>query len=200
MRGGVDERTALLVLLGLKTAVSPAVAAQYLGVDEAVAAQLVETLAGEDLVVCSRRGLLVLTTAGRLVLDAYYASEAARLAEDPDENRLYTRFERVNEQFLRWTSAWQAAGTELTSADGLQRLAELDAIHERLQRILEGLRSFAPRLSAYLTRFRYALDRIDAGERDWVARPDIPSYHTLWFELHQDWIRSSGRTRGKPAE
>jgi hypothetical protein len=30
----------------------------------------------------------------------------------------------------------------------------------------------------------------------WLARPLIDSYHTVWFELHEELILATGRTRG----
>jgi hypothetical protein len=46
---------------------------------------------------------------------------------------------------------------------------------------LERMRSYGPRLAA-------ALERVEAGEREWVARPLIDSYHTVWHELHEDLL------------
>ena len=33
------------------------------------------------------------------------------------------------------------------------------------------------------------------GEIDWVSGVRIDSYHTVWFELHEDLLRMLGRTR-----
>jgi hypothetical protein len=52
-----------------------------------------------------------------------------------------------------------------------------------------------PRLSRYLERLEFAYDRILAGEIDWVSGVRIDSYHTVWFELHEDLLRILGRTR-----
>ena len=46
---------------------------------------------------------------------------------------------------------------------------------------LERMRSYAPRLAA-------ALERVERGEREWVARPLIDSYHSVWHELHEDLL------------
>jgi hypothetical protein len=40
-----------------------------------------------------------------------------------------------------------------------------------------------------------ALDNIRAGQTMWLARPLIDSYHTVWFELHEELILATGRTR-----
>jgi len=34
-----------------------------------------------------------------------------------------------------------------------------------------------------------------AGEHTWLTRPTVDSYHTVWFELHEDLLATLGRTR-----
>ena len=55
---------------------------------------------------------------------------------------------------------------------------------------LERMRSYGPRLTA-------ALERVEAGEREWVARPLIDSYHTVWHELHDNLLMTLGIERGQ---
>jgi pyruvate,orthophosphate dikinase len=33
------------------------------------------------------------------------------------------------------------------------------------------------------------------GSHEYIASPRIDSYHTVWFELHEDLILLAGRTR-----
>jgi pyruvate,orthophosphate dikinase len=33
------------------------------------------------------------------------------------------------------------------------------------------------------------------GSHEWIARPTIDSYHTVWFELHEHLLATLGRTR-----
>jgi hypothetical protein len=42
------------------------------------------------------------------------------------------------------------------------------------------------RMSRYGSRLSAALARVDAGERDAVARPLAGSYDEVWTELHRD--------------
>jgi pyruvate,orthophosphate dikinase len=39
------------------------------------------------------------------------------------------------------------------------------------------------------------VDRVEAGERDWFTKPLIDSYHTVWFELHEDLLSTLGKER-----
>ena len=44
-----------------------------------------------------------------------------------------------------------------------------------------------------------ALGKIRAGDLRYVAAPDLESYHSVWFELHQDLIGLLGTTRAREA-
>ena len=50
-------------------------------------------------------------------------------------------------------------------------------------------------MSRYSVKLQTALDNIHAGQTMWLARPLIDSYHTVWFELHEELILATGRTR-----
>jgi hypothetical protein len=56
-----------------------------------------------------------------------------------------------------------------------------------------------PRLAAYRPRLDGALARIRAGDRQWFTRPLIDSYHSVWFELHEELIGAAGLTRADEA-
>lgn len=75
-------------------------------------------------------------------------------------------------------------------------LARLDAAFEPLLRRFVTL---VPRLGHYPPRFAAALARIAAGDHGWFARPLADSYHTVWFELHEDLIGLAGLTRAEEA-
>jgi hypothetical protein len=61
--------------------------------------------------------------------------------------------------------------------------------------ILASASGQLPRLDAYSAKLSAALDRIHAGDAVWLARPMIDSYHTVWFELHEELIGAAGLTR-----
>ena len=45
-----------------------------------------------------------------------------------------------------------------------------------------------------------ALDRIRGGDLDWFTKPMIDSYHTVWFELHENLLATLGIQRAKEKE
>ena len=144
-----------------------------------------------------------LTKPGRARLDELLAAERASL----DLARLaeaYREFGAPNSAFKQLVTDWQLkdGGTfnDHTDADYdakiLHRLGEL---HDGFGPLLERLVGLAPRLAQYPRRFTSALAKVRAGEHIWLARPMIDSYHTVWFELHEDLIGLAGSSRAAEA-
>jgi hypothetical protein len=98
---------------------------------------------------------------------------------------------------------WQMmpAGTERVPNDHSDAdydddiIDKLGALHERAHRPLERFASLEPRLERYLRRLESAYDKVLAGDHDWVSGARVDSYHTVWFELHEDLLRMLGRER-----
>lgn len=76
-------------------------------------------------------------------------------------------------------------------------LERLGALHRRACRLLADLEELLPRFGPYRARLGTALDRARSGGVDWVTRPMIDSYHTVWFELHEDFLATLGRQRSE---
>ena len=66
---------------------------------------------------------------------------------------------------------------------------------ERLKRIAGALGEHDPRFLRYSERFEAALDRVDLGEREYLSSPALESVHNIWFEFHEDLLRSLGKAR-----
>lgn len=64
---------------------------------------------------------------------------------------------------------------------------------------MRRLGGLAPRLTGYAARLDRAIERIAEGDHTYVARPIMDSYHTVWFELHEDLIGLCGLTRAEEA-
>ena len=115
----------------------------------------------------------------------------------------YERFTVLNDRFKAIVMAWQIrriGGTEVpndhTDAaydNGI--LGDIEAVDRELAELLEWLSEAIPRTAPYRRRFARALENARRGELRFVAAPIIDSYHTVWFELHEELIRLSGTTR-----
>jgi hypothetical protein len=55
-------------------------------------------------------------------------------------------------------------------------------------------------LSVYRAKLDEALVKINDGDTAWLTRPIVDSYHTVWFELHEELIGAAGLTRQDEAE
>jgi hypothetical protein len=150
------------------------------------------------------KGTYMLTPAGRSWLDERYPEAYAGLRSDPEATAAYERFERVNRELLSLFTDWQmmpSAGGERIQNDHSDTdydhgvIDRLGAQHERAEKILGRFAELDQRLAAYTRRLDEAYDKVLAGEHDYVSGARIDSYHTVWFELHEDLLRMLGRER-----
>jgi hypothetical protein len=74
----------------------------------------------------------------------------------------------------------------------IDRLGDL---HERAEGALDRLACVLPRFSIYREKLGMALEKAEDGAIEWVSDARIESYHTLWFELHEDLLRLMRRER-----
>jgi hypothetical protein len=116
----------------------------------------------------------------------------------------YAEFRDVNADFKALVADWQLKdGAPNTHEDEgydaavLSRLAE---VHQRVTPIVEVFGKQLPRLGNYSVKLAAALEKVQAGETTWLTRPIIDSYHTVWFELHEELILVAGLTRESEAQ
>ena len=116
----------------------------------------------------------------------------------------YDEFRSVNREFKSVVSQWQLKNGEPNDhADAdydSAVLVKLDGIHQTVQPVLASASAQLPRLAAYSAKLASALTKIRAGDTTWFTRPLIDSYHTVWFELHEELIGAAGLTREDEAE
>ncbi|HVO53105.1 MAG TPA: hypothetical protein VMT37_01690 [Solirubrobacterales bacterium] len=197
--------TDLLALHGLavKKAGSPAAVAAVLGADESEIESALEAAVAEGRA-AGAKGTFMVAPAGREWLDSRYPEAYAEFRADPAASEAYERFERINRELLSLFTDWQmmpAAGGERVPNDHSDAdydngvIDRLGAQHERAEKVLDRFAELDPRLGIYETRLDEAYDRVLAGEIDWVSGARIDSYHTVWFELHEDLLRMLGRER-----
>jgi hypothetical protein len=112
---------------------------------------------------------------------------------------LYDEFTSVNGDFKQLASDWQLRGSEPNdhsdAAYDAQVLERLPSIHSRVSPIVARVADLVPRLAPYGARLQTALDRVGAGDHRWLLKPLIDSYHTVWFELHEELISLAGLSR-----
>jgi hypothetical protein len=119
----------------------------------------------------------------------------------------YHDFRAVNADFKTLVTDWQLkggpAGKPNTHDDAeydATVLARLDDVHARVASIIDATAAQLPRLNTYSSKLLAALGKVKAGETAWLTRPLIDSYHTVWFELHEELIGAMGLTREEAAK
>lgn len=139
---------------------------------------------------------------GRVRLDELLTDERQHVDQEA-LSAAYNDFRAVNAEFKALVTDWQLKyGRPNTHEDtdyDAAVLARLDNVHQRVTPIVAAAAAQLPRLSRYSAKLQAALDKIHAGETVWLSRPIIDSYHTVWFELHEELILAAGLTRGSEA-
>lgn len=152
----------------------------------------------------------MLTSAGREAGEALVVAEAEAAGVVEAIRDAYHRFHEQNQDMLQLCTDWQMCpgpdgGDPVLNdhddpaydAGVIERLV---AHHERVAPALADLAVTLERMSDYDDRFRAALAKVHAGETEFFTKPIIDSYHTVWFELHEDLMATLGIERAKEAE
>ena len=166
-----------------------------------VSAQL-ETLAATGRV-AAVAAQWTLTPLARLALQSDYSRVYADVRDDGDFVAANTRFETSNRDLKILITDWQTiavGGTRIANdhhdRDYDARVVDrLGGLHDRAEPVLAALSAGVPRLGYYRRGLNEALDRVEGGDTAWVSDATIESYHTLWFELHEELIRILGGVR-----
>ena len=133
----------------------------------------------------------------------------AELESAGSRDRVHKGFDSVlalNPTLLEICTAWQMRTVGRQPILNDHKDADYDAsVISRLMRIDESAQRLCDELSVSLTRFGHyglrlteALDRVLAGEGAYFA-DDLESYHTVWFQLHEDLLTTLGLSRGGDA-
>ncbi|HUE35513.1 MAG TPA: MarR family transcriptional regulator [Mycobacterium sp.] len=194
---------AVLQAVRLKGRVTPADLATTLGEDLDGITATVEQLTESGLLI--EGTTLRISPSGRARLETLLAEER----KDVDSAAIaaaYHDFRAVNTDFKSLVTDWQLKGGPKGKPNAHDNaeydaavLARLDDVHSRVVPIIGAAATQLPRLNAYSSKLLVALGKVKNGETAWLARPLIDSYHTVWFELHEELISAVGLTREEAA-
>lgn len=200
-----DPRLLALHGLRLKGIAEPEVIAETVGAAPEVVRSQLDELEPAGLV-CIRLGRI-----GGYQLTSEGSREVAELlAAELDDHDLrgevadaYRRFRSFNGELLEVCTAWQLRPVDGTPQPNDHsderydrqvhaRLRDLDAL---VRPVLDQLCGELLRFEGHRRRLRFALDRVLDGDVDYFTRPMFPSYHSVWFELHEDLLATLGTDR-----
>ncbi len=198
----MTDEILLLHGLGVKKLGTPETIAGVTGLAlEAVRAGLDRAVA--DGLAVGVKGNYMLTPAGRARLDAAYPQAFADVRRNDAFVAAWQKFELVNKELKALITDWQTVeiGGERIANDhrdadyDTRILDRLGAFHERVEPLLRVFAAQILRMSGYPDRLEAALEHAEDGAIEWVSGAKIESYHTVWFDLHEDLLRMLGRTR-----
>jgi pyruvate, orthophosphate dikinase len=195
--GSLDQVLQVLQVLRIKGRATADTLATVLDAD---VGDVIEQCEQAGLVENTRIGYRI-TDAGRARVDELYATERKRVEGLVVD--VYETFLPINDEVKQAVTDWQ-----MRLVDGqfvlndhndrdhdnrvISRLHDIDA---KAASALETLKSALPRFDSYSRRLQRALAEIRRGDHTMVAAPIKDSYHTVWFELHEDLLLLSGRER-----
>jgi pyruvate,orthophosphate dikinase len=167
---------------------------------EADATSAIAELEAAGLVESTKLGYRA-TDLGRKRADELYAYEREQAGAVIDD--VYESFVPINDDIKQIVTDWQMrqVGGELTVNDHsdsrhdervIARLRRTDA---KVPTALAPLSDALDRFDLYPRRLRRALTLVGEGDHSMLAAPLKDSYHTVWFELHEELIILSGRSR-----
>jgi hypothetical protein len=190
----------VLQAVRMKGRVTRADLAKTLRADDTDLAETVGRLAADGLLVAGPT--LRITPEGRAKLAELLAAER-RDADPAALAAAYDEFRSINTEFKALVTAWQLKDGQPNNHEDADYdaavLARLAGVHQRVISIVATVTAQLPRLSSYPAKLGAALDRVNSGEISWLTRPLIDSYHTVWFELHEELILAVGLTREQAA-
>jgi hypothetical protein len=197
-----DEMHLVLHALAIKKYALPVAVGELSGLDEATVTKHLAAGVERGRVVRVKDGY-ALAPLARMSLESDYSRIYAGLQGDARFTRAYERFESINRELKTLMTDWQTltvAGEQIANdhsdaAYDYRIIDRLGALHERVEPVLGEFVATVPRLAVYGRKLDAALERSEDGALEWVSSVKIDSYHTVWFELHEDLLRMLDRKR-----
>lgn len=188
-----DLTLTALHVLKIKGRASVDEVAASIGTDTDAAAELLSGFASEELVVertGGRRPGWMLSPTGRARHEDLLAEGIDDSAKE-DLAEAYDGFLALNSTVKEIASRWQGVDND---AGRFELIEEIHEIHEDAIDSLNSAGEVSGRFSRYGDRLTAALEEVETDPRFMVS-PAVDSYHTVWFEAHEDFLLTLGRTR-----
>lgn len=148
-------------------------------------------------------GRYMLSSAGHMIVTAEYSRFYADLRNDTKFVAAYEQFELINNDLKQLITQWQTVeiggkrvANDHSDADYDDKvIGRLGDLHERFEPALDALVAGDSRFALYKIALTEALEKAEDGDTAWVSDARTASYHTVWFELHEDLLRVLGHER-----
>lgn len=202
-----DDQLLVLLSARLKSFTPAEDLAGLYGLDTAaVEATLTDMAADDKAWVMHRespaRSGYLLTPAGRGEGERLLAAEVDSTGARDAVEANYQTFLGLNQPMLQLCTDWQVRDADnqvmndhtdaAYDAAVVDRLVQIDA---DVQPVCAALGDILQRWSGYGARLSTALKTVQEGNVDYVTGMMVDSYHTVWFQLHEDLIATLGIDR-----
>lgn len=139
----------------------------------------------------------VITPAGRAAHEEWARLPSGSEAETAAKEA-YERFLALDLQVKEIVTTWQLEGGsgESFSAEEWKLVDRLSQVHQKTG-FLRRLSELAPRFSNYRPRLTSALQQLEDGNRPFLSGLMVDSYHTVWWQLHEDLLAALGIARSE---
>ena len=193
-------------VVGLKGVASADSLVDVLGCGPGQAAAAIAALIAEGDAQELPGGRIRLTKEALASVDELFRRDSARLRTVVEP--VMDDFHTVDRAFKELVTSWQMReidGEEVVNDhtdaayDNAVIVRLRDDIHPRVLAVVEVVAAAERRLARYRDRLTAALEAVKQGDAQMMAHPLRDSYHTVWFELHEELIRLSGRNRASEA-
>lgn len=198
-----SQGLALLMALRVQGTSTPKRLATALGVDESSADHLAHSFVQSGTVEYREAPVagFMLTSQGHQLLDQSLEDEGLKANEEL--KGLYDRFEPLNSAFMQIATDWQTyrrGGVEVRNdhSDGDYDQAVIDRLrrlHDATGALLKKLEGTSSRFAHYLPRLEACVERLLEGDLSALTGVLKESYHTVWFEFHEDLMLTLGIAR-----
>ncbi|HTX95613.1 MAG TPA: MarR family transcriptional regulator [Mycobacterium sp.] len=191
----------VLQAVRLKGRIAPADIAATVGEDPTAVADAVRAATEAGSLIEGKT--VRLSPEGRTRLNGLLAAERENVDQVAISDA-YDKFRSVNADFKVLVANWQLKDGEPNPHDDQEYdsavLARLVDVHRRVTPVTAAVATQIPRLTGYSDKLDAALAKVQAGDTTWLTCPIIDSYHTVWFELHEELILAAGLTRESEAQ
>lgn len=197
----------LLHAIRLRGLVGTTELSRLTGIPVALVRRTLEAAATADLIIHmeGRISGWSLTPSGRTEVERLLGSEVDALGIRNDLMAAFRSFLEVNAKVLAVCTSWQTVRVGSTVIPNDHSDAGHDAevlgtfyeVHRRAAPLVGRLGELSHRFAGYDERLAVAHQRISAGDTRWLTRPNVDSYHSIWFELHENLLANLGKERSR---
>lgn len=137
--------------------------------------------------------IVMLTESGTQTVEDRYTQE--RLGFADMEDAVISDFRPLDRELKRIARAWQDSEAADDWDSKLNEVAALSALSTGASAFVRKYGDRLPRLEEYDRRLALALRKVESGETEYVVAVRVDSFHTIWFQFHEDLLRLLQRQR-----